>query len=561
MKLSEIQQQSRPMKLSEVQALTAAPDADQASVSGAARFARGVTDIPQATGQMVLHALPEAVVRGLKEAAPLAAGIPVVGPALQAARLLPNKTAAEYDQQLSGEEAAYQASRQAAGQEGVDWARLGGNIVGTAPAALAMPVSGGGLLAKTGMAAAQGGAMGLSQPTYDAENFALEKAKQAGVGATVGAVFTPVVAGLARMVNPKVTPDIKTLMNEGITPTPGQIMGGNWRAAEEKLTSVPLLGDAIKSGQRRAINQFNQAAYRRALDPIGKGTPEIGRGGITAVKKALGDAYDELLPKISFKADQQFVGDVARLQAMAKNLPAPQAAQFDKILENKLVARMTSQGGMTGETMKGVESELTRIAKGYKGDASFDNRELGDAIGEVLASLRRTTIRSNPQHAKELQAINLGYANYARLRQAASSLGAEGGVFTPAQLQNAVKSGDKSVGKGSFAAGSALMQDLSEAGKNTLSSKYPDSGTAGRLMMDAGAAAAVGTGAMLSPAILKGAALTAIPALGYTPWGQKALASLLTQRPQAAQPAANALMKMAPAISAGGAAAVTSNTQ
>lgn len=559
MKLSEVQQPARRMRLSEVPSAAADQVGADVDVGGLSRFARGVMDIPQATAQMMLHAMPQGVVRSIKGAAPLVSGLPIVGPAAQAVRLLPDQTAEQYDQQLTQEEADYQSSRKAAGQEGVDWARLGGNIVATAPGALAMPVGGGGLLAKTGIAAAQGGAMGLSQPVYGDEDFALEKAKQAGIGAATGAVLTPVVAGLSRMINPKVAPDVKKLLDEGITPTPGQIMGGGWRAAEEKLTSVPLLGDAIKSGQRRAINQFNQAAYRRALDPIGKGTLEVGRGGIAAVKKALGEAYDDLLPKVSFKADQQFVSDIARLQSMAKNLPAPQAAQFDKILENKLVSRMTPQGGMTGETMKGVESELTRIAKGYKGDASFDNRELGDAVGEVLASLRRTTIRANPQHAKELQAINLGYANYARLRRAASSLGAENGVFTPAQLQNSVKAGDKSVDKGSFAAGSALMQDLSEAGKNTLSSKYPDSGTAGRLMMDAGAAAAVGTGAVLSPAILKGAALTAIPALGYTPWGQRALAGLLTQRPQIAQPAANALMKLAPAISAGGAVAATGN--
>ena len=65
---------------------------------------------------------------------------------------------------------------------------------------------------------------------------------------------------------------------------------------------------------------------------------------------------------------------------------------------------------------------------------------------------------------------------------AASSVAAKDGVFTPAQLHAAVKAKDKSMDKGAFARGNALMQDLSSAGKNVLPSNIPDSGTAGRLL-------------------------------------------------------------------------------
>jgi hypothetical protein len=466
------------------------------------------------------------------------------------------QTAPGVDQEIRQEEAAYQARRAAEGETGLDASRIAGNIVGTAPLAALAPVSAGaGLATRTAQAAGQGALVGAAQPVVNGgDNLLEDKAKQAGIGAVTAGILTPVAAGFSRMLSPKGSAEVQKLLDEGITPTPGQVLGGGFARAEEKLTSVPLLGDAIKAGQRRAINQFNQAAYRRALDPIGAGTAEVGRQGIGEVRKQLNRAYDEILPKIQFKPDAQFVTEISTLERMAQNMPPAQADRFAKIIAEKVQSRMTPQGNMTGETLKGVESELTRLAKGYKTDASFDNRELGDALGEVLASVRRATVRVNPQYGKDLQAINLGWANYARLRRAASGVGAEGGIFTPAQLQSAVKAESSKGSKSAFSEGSALMQDLSEAGKNVLSSKVPNSGTADRLL-SAGAAGGIGAGALALPATLKVAATAAIPALGYTPWGQRMMASILTQRPDSVRAAGNALLELAPSTGVAGAAA------
>lgn len=94
--------------------------------------------------------------------------------------------------------------------------------------------------------------------------------------------------------------------------------------------------------------------------------------------------------------------------------------------------------------------------------------------------------RTNPNEAGQLQKINKAYADYAILRKAASMGGTAGneGLFTPAQLNSAVRMADSSAGKGAYASGKARMQDFSDAAMSVLPSKVPDSGTAGRLMSD-----------------------------------------------------------------------------
>jgi hypothetical protein len=433
----------------------------------------------------------------------------------------------------------------------------GGTSASQVPGAVATASKLAQALRATGSAATQGAAFGLGQPVndvqYDARgtnNYADSKVAQGAVGAAGGVASLPVGAALARLIRPNTSPDVASLIDQGISLTPGQILGGGYKSLEDKMTSIPLLGDMVKGAQQRTVGQFNTAAYNRALNPIGDNADGVvGRDGVQMVKDKLGAAYDDLLPKLTFTADPQFSSEYSKISGMASGLPSPQASQFEKVMQNVFVNKLGPQGSMDGIALKGVESDLSRLAKGYAGDASFDNRNLGSAIGETLSSIRSSLSRSNPQFADRLANINDGYANYARIRQAASSLGAKDGVFTPAQLQNAVKAGDKSAGKGNFATGNATMQDLSEAGKNIIGSNYPDSGTAGRGAILA--LPAIAGAAYASPlATALGAGAGALAAAPYTGVGQKIASALLAKRPALASPLAQALRSGAPTTGA-----------
>jgi len=449
------------------------------------------------------------------------------------------------DAEIAAREQAYQASRQ--GQTGVDWGRLAGNVASGVLMPGGAPTS---LAGKLGLGALQSGVFGAVQPVTDTskESFGSQKAGQIGYSVLGGLAAPAVANAVGGVISPRLAEGANALREAGVKLTPGQALGGGFKALEDKLTSVPLLGDLIKNAQRGSVEDFNRAAYQRALDPIGeKVTAPVGREAIEQVSDKLSAAYNKLLPKMTFAADQQFQADMANVAQVATSLAEPQFKQLGKILENDLLRHMTPQGTMSGESLKKVENALTQKAKTYQSSAVGSERELGDAISSVLQSVRNTLERSNPQYAAELGKINQGYANYARIRQAAAMTGAEHGVFTPAQLQNAVKSADKSVAKGNFAKGNALMQDLSEAGKSVLGNQYPDSGTPGRLFVGGLAGSLLGGGAAMGavhPGILAAGAAAAAP---YSSVGKAAFNALLN-RPAAAMPVAESVRRNLPRL-------------
>jgi hypothetical protein len=339
---------------------------------------------------------------------------------------------------------------------------------------------------------------------------------------------------IASMISPKVAPEVKTLMNEGVTPTTGQILGGGFKRFEEGLSSVPLVGDFIKNAQLRAVEDFNKAAFNRALKPIGKELPKdvTGREAVQFADDALGSAYQKLLPKMTVKADKTFSTELSNLKQAVDSGAINQTTKdfFNKWIDNNVTNKFQGQGAITGETLKGIQENFRVKINELSLSTINDERVIAGALKEAQDQFRQLVTRSNPNYAKELNAINTGYANFKRVQNAAGKVGAEEGVFSPAQLQNAVRAMDKSKDKARFAEGKALMQDLSESGKTVLGSKVPDSGTPYRTM--AAILASGGAGVSGYPGIAAGLAATPVM---YSSGGQKMMASLLAKRPAGAQ--------------------------
>lgn len=498
------------------------------------RVAKGAMDPFTGLAQIVYNAVPESVQRaGTKADKWLYEN---TGGFLGADR--------DFNQKVADEEKQYQQARQATGQEGVDWARLGGNVLSTAPMAFAGPqMAAASMPARIGVGAVEGGLFGAAQPVAEGD-FWQEKGKQTAAGAGFGALAAPVAGLVARGIKPKSSPEVQLLMKEGVTPSPGQMVWAPVKAAEEKARSIPIMGDLIASSQRRSIAELNRAAYNRALRPIGKdakGFP-VGREGVDKVGEELGKAYDDLLPKLSFTADKSFHKDIQKLSEMVSTLPEEEAKQFEKILRQQIVGKMTSSGKMSGETLKQIESELGFKASNYLKDQSFDKRQLGAAISELQSAVRNGLARSNPKYAKQLKNINKGWQNYTIIQRAGSYKGAEEG-FTASHLDSAVKAANKSVRKGQYARGKATMQDLSDAGQKVLTSKVPNSGTTDRAIL-AGMAGGAG---MYSPWIPAGLGLAGLP---YAPGVRKAMAAILAKRPRGAGLLADGVRQASPALAA-----------
>ena len=375
-------------------------------------------------------------------------------------------------------------------------------------------------------------------------------ARMAGVGklgnalAQASSVTNPMnalIKPVAAVISPDISPQIRSLMKEGVTPTVGQILGGGYKRAEEGLSSIPIIGDFIKSAQGRAMGDVNRVAFNRALTPIGEKLPEgiVGREAVQFVSEKLDDAYGKLLPKMTVLQDAPFQANISSLKNMVQSGAIdPNAVNFfNNWIDSNVVNKFQGQGAITGQTLKQVQSDLRETISRLSASTDADQRLIGDALKEAQDQVRQLVTRSNPQYASELKAIDKGYANFKRVERASAGLGAEEGIFSPAQLQSAVKAMDRSKDKSKFAKGEALMQDLSESAKIALGNKVPDSGTPYRSMM-AALAASGGAGAMGMPGVAS--ALIASPLL-YSQTGQNALAALLTKRPDIANELATQL--------------------
>ena len=445
------------------------------------------------------------------------------------------------DQQVREQEAQYQAAR--GPNAGFDWGRTAGNILSPANIAIASGVPAAATLTgRVGFGAAAGAVGGAMTPTAGAGDFATEKAKQIGMGTVVGGAVPMVMGGVSRVVSPRASldPNVKLLQAEGVTPTMGQALGGRANVVEEKLTSIPILGDAISSARGRALDQFNNAAINRATAPIGQKVQGTGQTAIRQAGDSLSQAYDDALAQIKVvKFDQQFGQDLTQLKSMAQSLTPPMRSKFNTKLQEVVGGRTSMTGHMLGDTFKKVDSEIGNLAAKYRASSVASEAELGDALTQLQSLLKQQAARSNPKAAEALAKADEGWANLVRIEQAGKIGKNAEGMFTPGQLNTAIQTADKSVRKRAVARGDALMQDLGSAGQAVLGNKTPNSFTTDRALLAAGSLGSYMVNPAIPAGLLLGAGMYSRPMQGL-------LTNAITSRPQSAQAIADAIRQASP---------------
>jgi hypothetical protein len=509
--------------------MTIPPDKPKASRTD--RVLTGMADPIHGGAQLLTNILPESVVQAgnrannwLADKTGLVARLPEGG----------------VDQQVREREAAI-------GQEGIDGYRMLGNFLSPANAGIARALPLGATLAGRVASGAAGGAMSAAAAPVTQGDFATEKVKQVATGAAFGGAMPVAISGLSRLVSPQASTNsqLALLKSEGVRPTVGQSLGGWANRVEEKAQSVPIMGDAIAAARQRASGDLNRAAANRALFPLGKSLPEgvKGNDAVLFVRQAMNDAYNDVAPRLSVTQDQTFRQTVGSLKNGVKQAainPNTKKA-FDRFVKDEMDPLFQGQNSMTGETFKRLQSKITEKIQQTSASTDADQRVLSGAYKELGEQLNQLSIRTNPKVAKELKAVNAGYANFKRLQKAASSVAAEDGAFTPAMLHSAVRAADRSKDKARFAEGGALMQDLSAAGKTMLNNKVPNSGTADRLMLGGAGLSAGLVSPMIPAGLLGGAAMYSQPM-------QALLSGAITNRPQSAQAIAEAMRRTSPLL-------------
>lgn len=482
---------------------------------------------------------------GLKD--PISGGAQLLPRGLEflssAGGLVPNRLseffgseAKRVDEMVKSEEQAYQQSRQAQGESGFDWSRLGGNIVN--PANLI------GIRAATGVAkgakpvvfaAGVGAAQGGLQPVYNTDDFETQKLIQTGAGAVGGVAGKKIAEVAGGMANPLVSRAEQTMRDLGVTMTPGQMLGRQPKALEEFAQNMPLIGSYISNAKERQLFQFNQGVINKALGKIDAKLPAdvIGRDAVAAANDIVGRQYDDVLSKINFNLDNK---TTAAIGNVVKTSQLPSAAQKQELndlvnvfIYQKIPVSAPRKGGtIDGPAFKAIESDLLKKVQQLRSSSTAAERSMGDELGRVLDVFKTSMKAQNPKQSSTLRRIDSAYGDLAVMRTAAANSGAENGVFTPKQYQTAVRQRDMTRSKSAFAAGQARGQDVSDSAMTMLN---PEVGSTleGRLALGATGA----YGALQVPEVM-GTLAVATPAM-YSQQGLKVMEALMRSRPEVAR--------------------------
>jgi hypothetical protein len=373
----------------------------------------------------------------------------------------------------------------------------------------------------------------------------------AGVGNVVGGRIVRGAGGALRGVR---NAAVDYLDAAGVPMTGGQILGGTTKAIEDKLTSIPFVGDIIKNRRAEGYNAFNQAAFNEAGNPINATVNGIGDAGLHNLDQATSQAYGNALDGVNVNGnDPAFIGDMQNVVGRAQNLPEPMAGNADFTLRTRIGQGFDNAGNMTG-------NDFQQSVRGLRRDArAVSDLPYGHDFGEIAqggeGALEGLLQRQSPGTLPAYRSANAAYRHQSVLdgtiNGAAKNQIDEAGnvVFTPAQL-NAT-----SVRNGRMFGGQRPFQQLAQSGQQVLPSKIPDSGTAGRAAIGllaataGGGAIGGGSGAALGEADkggAGGASLGLMAGLLNTRAGQRALTTMLLRRPQVAEQAGDWLIQQDP---------------
>lgn len=516
------------------QPVTPAQPQIEAPTSG---FMMGLKDPISGGAQLLERVLPQPVVEQVNRLNSVLAQYGLVSP-------LPE---GGVSQMVRQEEQAYQAGRAARGEEGFDVARLGGNIVsGIAPGMAATRVAGTGL---RGAAVAGGGTAALQPVTQGTEEeFATEKAKQVAGGAAFGALGQKATEAVGGALNPLLTKAEQTMRELNVRGTIGQKLGEPAKALEEFAQNLPLVGTAIQNQREKTLYDFNKGIINKALDKIKLKLPAdaIGRDAVQFATDRVDEAYDEVLQKMSFTFTPTVSSDI--LNALNKaTLPSPAQRQMvEGILNSVVLDKVPPSGVLSGQALKGIESDLRKQAISYLSSSTQNDRTIGDALQLVLRELKKNIYDQNPTQTSQLRRIDSAYGDLAVMKMAAANTGAQSGVFTPKQYQQAVRQADQSRRKARFAEGRARGQKEAEAGLEMIG-ETPGAVLEGRLAGLAKGGALVG---MFGYDPTTAAALTGTTRLLYSDMGQEIADLILRSRTPLMKKAGEKVTKAATPVGA-----------
>ena len=364
-------------------------------------------------------------------------------------------------------------------------------------AAEAAPLSG-----LTGIAT-RAGLSGLIGSFLAPENEISEGAKAAGGSALGESLFN---IGAKALRGPVAQEGTKELYESGVRPTLAQALGGGWKQAEEKMTSIPLVGSAIERAQKRSLESFNTASLRNVIDELNTGLKssfqgkdlvpegvntlkqaftdigniEPGAKGIEKVYNAVGKVYDDLAQHSSGVLTPELQDSFVQLRNMAGEISPDAQKLFETHLKDTVLSRITPGERIHGETFKQIDTDLDKLIANLENPnkSSVDNL-IGKAFTQVKDELTNMMDQQNPGYADILRNADAAYRKLALLGKASTS-NVSNELATPANLLQQLRAEDTSKWKKNFATNNSAWMDWARKNLELMGNKFPESGTAAR---------------------------------------------------------------------------------
>ncbi len=275
-----------------------------------------------------------------------------------------------------------------------DWARLLGNVVGSAPLAAATPPglgavpAGSGMLARLGGAAtagAVGGAIGgAAQPVTQPGNFAGQKAMQTGLGAAGGAVAGPVGSLIGQGASAA-----KNAILPGLTPERqaiGQFARGVGIPTRGVKSENSLAGMEDKILEGRNIIYGNR-------DQLKLSTPSGGEvtGRVPETRRQFAEAIDQSKDRLWSDMDKAF----NRADAGTISPGDSTIIKFNRALENSQLAETQARAEVAAANadLAGAHARQLQNLEGAAGkSANTDYRKAMTSLGRANRKLDSATV-------------------------------------------------------------------------------------------------------------------------------------------------------------------------
>lgn len=295
----------------------------------------------------------------------------------------------DYTANLNDEERLYQKGR--GPDAGMDVASLAGSAGITAPLML-IPGAGAGVLSRGIVGATQGALTGATEPT--ATGSMVDRAKNTGMGATVGAVMAPLAGSVSdRLVS-------------ALSDLPGRLRGvaanlSGENTAERVLNEVPNIADVPQSAQAPLIaegqaqigktGQINADDLARKANLIANGltptksmvTRDPAQWSIERNLQKLAQSPDTGLSSTGQKLTQVYQGNDAALAKQAGILAQPYGAATQ---EGRGMAIMGGLDDLAGQSQKDVSSVYNAVRDARGEDLASDARNLHSTLNDLSDS-------------------------------------------------------------------------------------------------------------------------------------------------------------------------------